>query len=221
MAMFRMLPQQPQRQVPMRPELTEEIKLYKNAREREKYDNMADVFAVVQTIQCLEKAYIKDAVPAKEYTANCLKLLEQFKAAFKLIEEEFKTLEHFMAVYKMDCPAAVERIREGRPITIKDDKGNVSKTIAEIVSLFITLMDKLRLDIKAVDEIHPDLNELLSTLNRMSSLPPDFEGKTLIQKWLSKMESMRASEELSEEDSRQMIFDVERAYNAYNRTLQQ
>ncbi|ELK11753.1 Vacuolar protein sorting-associated protein 28 like protein [Pteropus alecto] len=45
-----------------KPELYEEVKLYKNAREREKYDNMAELFAVVKTMQALEKAYIKDCV---------------------------------------------------------------------------------------------------------------------------------------------------------------
>lgn len=36
---------------------------------------------------------------------------------------------------QLDCPAALERIREDRPITIKDDKGNTSKCIADIVSV--------------------------------------------------------------------------------------
>ena len=36
---------------------------------------------------------------------------------------------------QLDCPAALERIKEGRPITIKDDKGNTSKCIADIVSV--------------------------------------------------------------------------------------
>ena len=36
---------------------------------------------------------------------------------------------------QLDCPAALERIKDGRPITIRDDKGNVSKSIAEIVSV--------------------------------------------------------------------------------------
>lgn len=68
-----------------RPELMEEVKLYRNPREREKYDNQAELFAVINTLQCLEKAYIKDCVPAKEYTANCSKLLVQYKAAFKQV----------------------------------------------------------------------------------------------------------------------------------------
>lgn len=41
----------------------------------------------------------------------------------------------FFAWFQLDCPAAMERIREDRPITIKDDKGNTSKCIADIVSV--------------------------------------------------------------------------------------
>lgn len=68
-----------------RPELYEEVKLYKNAREREKYDNQADLYAVVNTLQHLEKAYIRDCVTPKEYTAACSKLLVQYRAAFKQV----------------------------------------------------------------------------------------------------------------------------------------
>jgi len=89
---------------------------------------MADLYAVINTIQCLEKAYIKDSVTAKEYTAACSKLLVQFKAAFKQVQgEEFPTVEKFTSHFKLDCPAAMERIKEDRPITIRDDKGNTSK----------------------------------------------------------------------------------------------
>jgi hypothetical protein len=37
---------------------------------------------------------------------------------------------------------------------------------------------------------------------------------------LGKLESMRASEELTEDDGRQMVFDLEKAYNEFNRSLQ-
>ena len=78
-----------------------------------------------------------------------------------------------MAKYRLDAPAALERIKvthrkttqissiakiqEDRPITIKDDKGNTSKLIAEIVALFITAMDKLKLDIRSMDDLHAEL----------------------------------------------------------------
>ncbi|XP_033124300.1 vacuolar protein sorting-associated protein 28 homolog [Anneissia japonica] len=222
MSVFTGVSPNPMNQGPaQRPELYEEVKLYRNARERERHDNSAELFAVINTMQYLEKAYIKDAVSPKEYTAACSKLLVQYKAAFKQVQsDEFKTIDEFMKKYKMDCPAALERIREDRPITIRDDKENTSECIAHIVSLFITVMDKLRLDMKAVDEIEPELRELNDTMNRMSSLPADYDGKEKVAKWLKTMGSMRASDELDSEQIRQILYDLESAYNMFIRGLQ-
>ena len=49
-----------------RPELYQEVKLYNNAREREMYDNLAEVYSIIKTLQALEKAFVKDFVNAKE-----------------------------------------------------------------------------------------------------------------------------------------------------------
>ncbi|XP_074841671.1 vacuolar protein sorting-associated protein 28 homolog [Carettochelys insculpta] len=113
----------------------------------------------------------------------------------------------------------MERIKEDRPITIKDDKGNLNRCIADIVSLFITVMDKLRLEIRAMDEIQPDLRQLMETMNRMSHLPPDFEGRQKVNQWLQTLSGMSASDELDDSQVRQMLFDLEFAYNAFNRFL--
>ncbi|VDQ05151.1 unnamed protein product [Trichobilharzia regenti] len=110
-------------------------------------------------------------------------------------------LDSRVELYEMDCPAALERIKEGRPITIKDDKQNVNKCIADTVS------------------IHPDLRELYETISRLSILPSDFEGKDKVKIWLDKMDQMQASDELSEAEVRQMLFDLDSSYNAFNRTL--
>uniref|UniRef100_A0A8D0GRX1 Vacuolar protein sorting-associated protein 28 homolog n=1 Tax=Sphenodon punctatus TaxID=8508 RepID=A0A8D0GRX1_SPHPU len=120
---------------------------------------------------------------------------------------------------QLDCPLAMERIKEDRPITIKDDKGNLNRCIADIVSLFITVMDKLRLEIRAMDEIQPDLRELMETMNRMSHLPPDFEGRQKVNQWLQTLSGMSASDELDHSQVRQMLFDLESSYNAFNRFL--
>ncbi|XP_048763511.1 vacuolar protein sorting-associated protein 28 homolog isoform X1 [Ostrea edulis] len=203
------------------PVLYEEVKLSKSAREREKYDNMAELYAVINTLQSLEKAYIKDAVQPKEYTAACSKLLVQYKAAFKLVKGDFATVEQFMKKYRLDCSAALERIKEDRPITIKDgiSQGNTSKAIADIVSLFITVMDTLRLEIRAMDKIQPDLKELMETMSRLSILPKDFEGTQKVKKWLDIFDEMSASEELDDNQVRQILFDLDSAYNAFNRIL--
>ena len=47
------------------PMLCYQVRLYRNPREREKIDNLAELFAVINTLQCLEKAYIRDSVKNK------------------------------------------------------------------------------------------------------------------------------------------------------------
>ncbi|XP_022119713.1 vacuolar protein sorting-associated protein 28 homolog [Pieris rapae] len=203
-----------------RPELYEEIKLYRNAREREKHDNMAELYAVVSTLQHLEKAYMRDCVRAQEYTAACSRLLVQYRVAFKQVQgDEFPTIESFVSKFRLDCPAALERIRENKPNLIKDDKGNTNKYIAEIVSLFITLMDKLRLELRAMDMIQPELRELKDAMDCLTMLPEDFIGKIKVQEWLEMLSAMSASDELSEAQARQLVFDLETSLGAFNKTL--
>ncbi|XP_046973729.1 vacuolar protein sorting-associated protein 28 homolog [Vanessa atalanta] len=203
-----------------RPELYEEVKLYRNAREREKHDNMAELYAVVSTLQHLEKAYMRDCVRAQEYTAACSRLLVQYRVAFKQVQgDEFPTIESFVTKFRLDCPAALERIRENKPNLIKDDKGNTNKYIAEIVSLYITLMDKLRLELRAMDMIQPELRDLKDTMDRLAMLPEDFEGKLKVQEWLDKLSEMSASDELSESQVRQLVFDLETSYGSFNKFL--
>jgi hypothetical protein len=46
--------------------LFQEVRLGRNATERERYDNMAELYAVINSLECLEKAYIRDCISAKE-----------------------------------------------------------------------------------------------------------------------------------------------------------
>lgn len=156
---------------------------------------------------------------SQEYTAACSKLLCQYKAAFKQVQSEYPTVQNFMKKYRLECPLAMERIREDRPITIRDDKGNTSKCIADIVSLFITVTDKLRLGMKSTDELQPDVRDLYDTMNRLSLIPSTYEGKQKIREWLDVFASMAASDELSETQVRQFIFDLETGYSSFNKLL--
>ncbi|NXD46659.1 VPS28 protein, partial [Copsychus sechellarum] len=149
-----------------------------------RYDNMAELFAVVKTLQALEKAYIKDCVSPNEYTAACSRLLVQFKAALKQVQgAEIASIDEFCRKFRLDCPLAMERIREDRPITIKDDKGNLNRCIADIVSVRKKQNFWEFLGILGMGGIQPDLRELMETMARMSSLPPDFEGRQKVNQW--------------------------------------
>ncbi|VDK73305.1 unnamed protein product [Onchocerca ochengi] len=200
----------------MDPDLLQEVRLYENSMERERVDNMSELYAVLNALECLEKVFSRDCIAAKEYTAECSKLLVQYKVALRLVQCD---IDEFVKKYRIECPAALERIREDRPITVKDDKGNTLKCIAEIVEMFITFLDQLKLNVRAVDELFPTLNELNVSINSMITLPDHFDAKLKVIQWHDKLKSMSASEEITDEDARQMIFDLETAYNSFTRFL--
>lgn len=80
-------------------------------------------------------------------------------------------------------------------------------------------MDKIRLKLKAKDELHTDLLDLVETMNRLSILPSNFEGKQKFSEWLEVFNNMSASDELSETQVRQLLFDLDTSYNDFNKVL--
>ena len=125
----------------------------------------------------------------------------------------------------MSCPAALNRLKIGVPATVEHstvsdiDHQKNAKYVAECVQYFITLMDSLKLNMFAVDQIHPVLGDLMQSLNKVTSLPADFEGKNKIRNWLISLNKMKASEELTEEQARQLMFDLETTHSAFYRSL--
>ncbi|CAG8458429.1 5749_t:CDS:2 [Rhizophagus irregularis] len=191
--------------------LDEEVRLYTNNKDREKYENLADLYAIIVTMEHLEKAYVRDSVTADEYTQACARLIAQYKTALNLVRDSVTDVEKFMNEYKLECPAAVNRFKIGVPATIEHptgaghDNSKFAQYVAETVH--------------AVDELHPMLGELMQSLNNVSSLPADFEGKAKVRNWLITLNGMKACDEIDEGQIRQLLFDLENANNAFYRSL--
>lgn len=55
----------------------------------------------------------------------------------------------------------------------------------------------------------------IECMTQVEGLPRNFEGVAGTQKWLTKLHSMRASDELSEDDARQLAHDLDSWYSAF------
>ncbi|KAJ1651246.1 Vacuolar protein-sorting-associated protein 28 [Dispira simplex] len=205
----------------------EVVKLFQNLSERERYENMAELYAIIVTMEQLERAYVRDWVPQTEYTPACSKLIAQYKSILNLVGHDVPNVQRFMAQYRLNCPAAWKRLQTGVPLTVEHatltdhDPSKSAKYVAETVQNFITLIDSLKLNRHAVDEIHPILSDLMQSLNNVTSLPVDFESKPKLLDWLIKLNQMRASDELDQDQVRQLLFDLENAHHAFYRCLSQ
>ena len=178
--------------------------------EQDNFDHLADLYSILCVTEALEKAFIKSLLTPQEYTAECNQLIGQYKTIVKM--NNINTLE-FIKEYNIDCKYATKRLVEiGVPATVEHsvttDKSSLSKSIAETVQFFITLMDSLKLNVIAVDEIHPQLADLIQALNKSSV--GETEGKRKIKEWLVELNRKQASDELTETQTRQLLFDLER-----------
>jgi len=100
------------------------------------------------------------------------------------------------------------------------EKKGAELTIFHAVQHFITSMDVLKLGITAVDELHPSLTDLMDSINNVVTLPPDHLSRQKVQQWLLTLSGMRATDELSGEQVRQMSFDLETGYNAFHKFVE-
>jgi ESCRT-I complex subunit VPS28 len=132
------------------------------------------------------------------------------------------------AFKQLEVPRATERIRVGMPSTAlmasagaapaPSGTGNTSGTlILEATQDFITFLDALRLGLLAKDSLHPLLTEVIQSVNKVTDR--DFENRGKIVQWLISLNQMKASEELSEDQAREIDMDINAAYQGFKNIL--
>ncbi|RDA93264.1 hypothetical protein CP533_6536 [Ophiocordyceps camponoti-saundersi (nom. inval.)] len=208
-----------------------EVKLTETRAERDLQDSLAELFSIIITLDELEKAFLKDAIPEAEYTEICERSLRQYKAllADDTIAREFQGLEEFKAKWEIEAPRATERLRVGMPSTTvtasssappppASSANNTSGVlILEATQEFITFLDAVKLGMLSKDQLHPLLSDVIQSVNRVTD--QDFDSRGKIVQWLITLNQMKAAEELSEQQARELEMDIQQAYQGFRRTL--
>jgi ESCRT-I complex subunit VPS28 len=78
-------------------------------------------------------------------------------------------------------------------------------------------LDALRLNMVSKSALHPLLSDVIQSVNKVTD--QDFEHRGKIIQWLIRLNQMRTSEELSDEQARDLAFDMELAYNGFKSTI--
>jgi ESCRT-I complex subunit VPS28 len=125
----------------------------------------------------------------------------------------------------MEVPRATERIRIGLPSTVTapainapaNNNGGNGTLILEATQDFITFLDALKLGLLAKDQLHPLLSDVIQSVNKVTDR--DFEGRAKIVQWLIALNQMKATEEVSENQARELELDMNAAYQGFKATL--
>ena len=205
------------------------IKLYENARERKAINELADLYAIFKATEHLEVSYARDAITKDAYTTACSKLISQYKTAEHILEKSPHAnatafLQHYNAA--SDCTRAMRRLlQEGVPATFVHQDHSVTNNtqiiVAETVGNFITVIDTLKLNVVAVDELTIAMVDLMANLNRTAGMPDDFGPKLKVHQWVKMLQTMSATDEITEDQARQLELDMNTSYSTYFQSLGQ
>ena len=203
-----------------------EIELYSKTTPRQRYDELADFYSIVIATDKLERAYARQSITYSEYSTQCNEHLKQFKIAERAAlgegEETATSTEAFMKLYHMNCPLAFHRlVIDGQPepdIRLVGGGGeNDAQISMEITEKFITAMDAVNLDVRAMEELQPLLSALMNALVHLPDTPTSFSPNVKVREWLMRLNAMRAVDAIDEEDATQLRHDLNDAYTEFKR----
>ncbi|CRK33145.1 hypothetical protein BN1708_019203, partial [Verticillium longisporum] len=86
--------------------VSQEVKLTETRAERDLQDSLAEIFSIIVTLDELEKAFLKDAIPEADYTEICERSLKQYKSILtdETVATAFVGLEEFKAEWDVCLP---------------------------------------------------------------------------------------------------------------------
>jgi ESCRT-I complex subunit VPS28 len=193
-------------------------------------DIRADLYALIKTTEKLEQAYIRETISAEIYEEKCKNLISQFKTSWTPLKHDIPDIRKFLRQYDLDAPLAVTRLVEsGMPATLEHGTGRGSSQkavptgalVAEATQNLITLTNAIAMQMKAVDQLYPEVQAAAESLGRVSQLPPNSPIKTRITEWLRKLHALPASHELDDEGLRQLGHEVQCSYNEFMELLRE
>uniref|UniRef100_A0A7S4VUK9 Vacuolar protein sorting-associated protein 28 homolog n=1 Tax=Alexandrium monilatum TaxID=311494 RepID=A0A7S4VUK9_9DINO len=197
------------------------------AQERREASTLAELYSILVTTEHLEGAFVRGVISNEEYERNCMQILAQFKTLQNGLRDKCPDIRAFVREQGLHCPLAEERLLgTGVAATALFAHGTSATTGKESLACFkasegfITLSDALKLNLTAVDELLPLVRDLQASIVGIPNLPP-LAGIERIAGWLVTLNGMRASEQLSESQCRQLGLDVEQAYTALKNWLQE
>ena len=131
--------------------------------------------------------------------------------------QQFEGIEKFVARMHLDhCQSSIMTIKKGSSNWKGEETNmNLAQRVFAVTSSFIGVMDVLQMGLLDVDNIAPALRDAYKNLCDYPNLPARYTHKAVIERHVMNMDSKKASDQITEEESRQLKFDLERALSDF------
>ena len=91
----------------------------------------------------------------------------------------------------------------------------------EITSRLLSSRDLLEMGMTSIEYIAPSIRECYLSIQKYPDYNENFDGIKIMQGWNNKLFAMKATDELSEEDIKQLKFDLGNVFEDFSRIVNQ
>jgi len=135
----------------MRDNLSRKVKLWNDKRGRNEYERLANLYALIRSVERLETAYVNSAAHAGAYEAACSELITKYKTLRNALVDAVPDVHRFMTTYSIQFATARHRLQIGMPATVEHRVVHLGEppsavSVAECVHNYIGLIDTLKLN---------------------------------------------------------------------------
>jgi len=90
----------------------------------------------------------------------------------------------------------------------------------EITGILLSTRDMLEMNMTAIDYLVPTLRTCYTALKKYPSFPSDFDGVVKMEKWYNKISELKVTDQLNENDIKQLKFDISDVYDKFSLIIQ-
>lgn len=187
--------------------------------ERRHMDYLADMYSVVVCIEKVETASHRELVTPDQYATTMRRLEEKYASVVAHFESDAE-LQRFLQQYCSEYRYATKKVEQWREAQARSKASEERrratlppKLVLEITQNFITLLDDLKLEQLAKDVVYPIFNDLCAAIKTSPHTATLFPT---LDVWMSTLGQMQASDELTPNQAREFMFELECAYRRFS-----
>lgn len=90
----------------------------------------------------------------------------------------------------------------------------------EITRCLMGARDMLEMNMASTEYIMPAVRDCFMSMQRYPSLPASFEGMKTLENWYKKVSTMKVADTLTEEEIKQLKYDLGNIFDAFSAIVQ-
>lgn len=94
--------------------------------------------------------------------------------------------------------------------------GNLKQRVFDITTKFIMANDVLALGMTSIDQVAPGVRDVQQALQNYPNMPASYTGLKSLTKWVQVLEQKKATDNLNENEMRELKYDLEQALQQFN-----